>query len=145
MAVADPLRTYPCPHCGEILLTGTTPCPACGTPIDAAVAEAVADRHEQFQKAFGEANSLVITARAFLAFFALSFVPFLSPLGQLGVLLLLVWVPVLLLRWYRRYGKLDYPGDEYRQARDWVQQAVVIWGLALFATPIRYFIEYGVR
>jgi len=71
----------------------------------------------------------------FLAFFALSFVPFLSLLGQLGVLVLLAWVPVLFLRWYPPLRQARLPGDEYRQARDWVQQAVVIWGLALFATP----------
>jgi hypothetical protein len=93
MLGSDPIRAFPCPQCGEILMTGVRSCEYCSTPVDAAAAEASADQQEQLQKAYGEANSLVLAARMFLLFFGLRFVPILGMVGTLGVLALLVWCP----------------------------------------------------
>lgn len=69
-----------------------------------------------------------------LPFFGLSLVPFLSPIGRLGILVLLVQIPWLSARWYRRYGTLTYPEPELGEARKWWKEALVIWSVVVVAT-----------
>ena len=136
MLSADEIRTFPCPQCREIISTGAAACSYCGAPIDAATAAALADRQEIRSKAFATAHGLVITARAFPIFFGLAFVPFLSLVGELGVLVLLIRVPYEGIRWYRRYWKLEDPHPDVQRARSWFNQSVGIWLVAVFATVL---------
>lgn len=136
MLLNNSVRTFPCPNCGAILTTGVTSCDVCSASIDAQVAEVAAERRELVLKANGEASSLVMSARMIFLFFCLSLVPFLSPIGRLGVLVLLVQIPWLAVRWSRRYGKLSYPEPELGEARKWWKEALVIWAVFIVATPI---------
>lgn len=134
MLAADEIRTFPCPQCSEIISTGAASCSYCGAPIDAAAAIALANRQETRSKAFAGAHGLVITARTFPIFFALSFLPFIGVVGELGVLVLLIRVPWEGVRWYRRYSKLEDPHPDVQQARSWFQQALWIWVVGVFGT-----------
>jgi hypothetical protein len=134
MLAADEIRTFPCPQCNEIISTGSASCSYCGAPIDASTAAALADRQGIRSQAFASAHGLVITARAFPIFYALSFLPFIGVVGELGVLVLLIRVPWEGVRWYRRYGKLEDPHSDVRQARRWFQQALWIWAVAVVVT-----------
>ena len=78
-----------------------------------------------------------------LPFFGLSLVPFLSPIGRLGVLVLLVQIPWLSVRWYRRYGKLGFPEPELGEARKWWKESLAIWFVVVVATPIWIFLVYA--
>src|SRR5436305_4103148 len=142
MFLNNSIRTFPCPNCGAIITTGIASCDVCSAPIDAQVAETAAERRGLVLGANGEASSLVISARMFLPFFGLSFVPFLGAIGRLGVLVLLVQVPWLSARWYRRYGKLSYPEPELGEARKWWKESLAIWLIAAVATPIWIFVVY---
>ena len=143
MLLNNSIRTFPCPNCGAILTTGIASCDVCSAPIDAQVAETAAERRELVLRSNGEASSLVISARMILPFFALSLVPFLSPVGRLGVLVLLVQIPWLSVRWYRRYGKLTFPEPELGEARKWWKEALAIWLVVVVATPIWIFLVYA--
>ena len=131
MLSASEIRTYPCPSCGEIINTGLTTCPYCSAPIDEEAALRAADDREKYQKAFADANSLVITARSLPLAFAFSFIPIIGLVGYLGVRLLMIWVPIGLFRWYRRHSNLDRSNPDYAQARSWVMQSLLIWCVAL--------------
>jgi hypothetical protein len=145
MLSASEIRTYPCPSCGEIINTGLTACPYCSAPIDEEAALRAADDREKYQKAFADANSLIITARSFLLAFAASFLPFLGTLGTVGVLLLLVWVPAGLIRWYRRHSNLSRANPDYAQARRWVTQSLLIWCAALLLVIVWAFLRFRTR
>ena len=138
-----PIRTFPCPSCGAILTTSVTHCDVCSITIDAQVAEAAAERRGLVLKANGEASSLVISARMFLPFLGLNLVPFLGTVGRLGVLFLLVQIPWLSFRWYRRYGMLTYPDPELSEARNWWKQSLAIWFVVLVATPLWIYVMYA--
>jgi hypothetical protein len=143
MLSASEIRTYPCPSCGEIINTGVTTCPYCSAPVDEEAALRAADDREKYQKAFADANSLVITARSFPLAFVATFIPFIGSVGSLGVLLLLVWVPAGLFRWYRRHSNLNRSNPDYAQARRWVTQSLVIWCVALLLTLVWAFFRFG--
>jgi hypothetical protein len=133
MLAADEIRTFPCPQCNKIISTGAASCSYCGAPIDASTAAALADRQGIRSQAFAGAHGLVITARTFPIFYALSFLPFIGVVGELGVLVLLIRVPYEGVRWYRRYWKVEDPHPDVRQARSWFQQAIWIWVVAVVA------------
>lgn len=143
MLSASEIRTYPCPSCGEIISTGITSCPYCSAPIDEEAAQRAADDREKYQKAFADANSLVITARSFPLAFGASLLPFIGGVGSLGVLLLLVWVPAGWFRWHHRHSNLNGANPDYAQARTWVMQSMVIWCFALVLTLAWVFLRFG--
>jgi hypothetical protein len=143
MLTASALRTYPCPSCNQIINTGVSACEYCSAPVSEAAGEIAADRHQKFLTAFAEANSMVITARCFLVALLTSFSPLLSSVGTLGFLLLLVWVPFLLVRWHRRYSKLDASNTDFIQARRWVKESILIWSVALLVTPVWMYLKFG--
>lgn len=143
MLLNNAIRTFPCPNCGAILTTGIASCDVCSAPIDAQVAETAAERRELVLTANGEASSLVMSARMTLPFLGLSLVPFLSPIGRLGVLVLLVQIPWLSARWYRRYGTLGYPEPELGEARKWWREALAIWSIVVVATAIWIVLVYA--
>jgi hypothetical protein len=145
MLSASEIRTYPCPSCGEIINTGLTACPYCSAPIDEGAALRAADDREKYQKAFADANSLVITARSFLLAFGARFLPFFGTLATVGALLLLVWVPAGLIRWYHRHSNLDRANPDYVQARSWVMQSLLIWCVALLLTIGWVFLLFRAR
>lgn len=131
MLSASEIRTYPCPSCREIINTGVTACPYCSAPIDEEAALRAADDREKYQKAFADANSLVITARSFPLAFVARFLPFLGLVATVGALFLLVLIPAGLIRWYHRHSNLDRANPDYAQARSWVMQSLLIWCVAL--------------
>jgi hypothetical protein len=144
MLTASAMRTYPCPSCGQIINTGISKCEYCSAPVSEAAGEIAADRHQTFLKAFAEANSMVITARCFLVAFLVSFSPVLSIVGTFGTLLLLVWVPFLVIRWHRRYSKLDGTNADFVQARRWVKESILIWSVALLVSPVWMALRFGI-
>jgi len=145
MLSASEIRTYPCPGCGEIINTGLTACPYCSAPIDEQAALRAADDRARYQKAFADANSLVITARSFPLAFVARFLPFLGTLAVVGALTLLVLVPAGLIRWHHRYAGLDRANPDYAQARRWVLQSLLIWCIALLLTIGWFFLLYRTR
>lgn len=143
MLAADEIRTFPCPQCGEIISTGESSCSYCGAAIDPATAAGLAERQAIRSKAFAAAHSMVITSRAFLLFYGLTFLPFIDLVGVLGVLVLLVRVPYEGIRWHTRYWKLDDPHPDVRQARRWFKEAMGLWLLGLLAAPVWLWLRRG--
>jgi hypothetical protein len=126
----DDLRTFACPRCGEMLLTGATSCEYCAAPLTPDVAYALANERDQVRKSIDEARSLLRTAWLFLGFYALSHIPYVAPLGLVGTRGLLVWFLLTAVAWYQAYGSL--PGElhaDYSAARSQFHQALMVAGL----------------
>jgi hypothetical protein len=132
------MRVFVCPRCGEMLLTGARSCEYCANPLGGSDTETLADHREVCRQSSREARSLFRTAWLFLLVFALRFVPGFAEWGRTGIVALLAWVPFRVLSWHVLYGHLgSYP--ESPQARSWLHQALVIWGLAAIAEAILRF------
>jgi hypothetical protein len=124
-------RTFPCPSCREIIDTTMQSCRFCGVAIDPAEAAKAATLQERVQKACGQASSIRITARAMPVLFFLSFLPIVSILGLAGTAATLLLVPLTVIQWRSRFGKLESPDPDLPRARSAVKEAVVVWAAML--------------
>ena len=119
-------KVFQCQNCREFINTELTNCPYCGVILNLEAATAAADNQSNVAKACSDANFLKIMARALVLFFVLSFVPFL-PLVGYGSLILFLAVPVMLVRWWIKYRKLQTADPDYEKAKRDTIIAAVIW------------------
>ena len=68
-----------------------------------------------------------ILAGLVIAFFALSFIPFLGIVGVFGYWFLLVAVPVMEVRWWVKFGTIRSDDPDFRRAKRAMLIAVGIW------------------
>jgi hypothetical protein len=129
-------RTFPCPKCREIIDTTMQTCKFCGAAIDPATAAEAATRQERVQKACGEASSARITAFAMPVLFLLSFVPMIGIVGLAGNAATLVIVPLSVIRWRIRFGKLESPDPDLARARRAVTEAALVWAAMLIVNVL---------
>lgn len=125
-------KTFPCPNCREIIDTTMQTCRFCSTPIDPAEAVAAAANQELVQKACGQASSARITAWTMPIFFLLHFAPFIGLIGLAGIVATSVIVPISVIRWRSRYGRLGSSDPDLPRARRTISEATVVWGVMLF-------------
>jgi hypothetical protein len=129
-------RTLPCPVCREIIDTTMQSCKFCGAAIDPATAAEAATRQERVQRACGEASSARITAFAMPVLFLLSFVPMIGIVGLAGDAATLVIVPLSLIRWRIRFGKLESPDPDLARAKRAVKEAALMWAAMVIVNAL---------
>jgi hypothetical protein len=61
------------------------------------------------------------------AFFLLSFVPFIGIVGFAGTVATLFIVPLNVIRWRIRFGRLESPDPDLARARRAVRDALLVW------------------
>ena len=120
-------QVFQCQNCREFINTAMTNCPYCGVVINAEAATAAADVQSNVAKACSDANFLKIMARAQAAFFLISFIPILGGFAGWGFLFLLIAVPVMLVRWWIKYRKIQTADKDYETAKRDTIIAAVIW------------------
>jgi hypothetical protein len=120
-------RVFPCPACRQIIDTTMQSCKYCGAAIDPDAAAAAATLQERVQKACGKASSARITATTIPIFFLLSFVPFIGGVGWAGTGVTLLIVPLSVIHWHIRFGKLESPDPDLPRARRAVRDALLVW------------------
>lgn len=119
-------QTFQCPNCREFINASMGNCSFCGAAINYETALAAADIQAKVGQACSDASYLKITARALVVFYLLSWIPFL-PLVGWGALILMIAVPVMLVRWWVKYGKLQTGDPDYEKAKRDTIIAAVIW------------------
>jgi hypothetical protein len=135
--LAEQIRVFECPNCGETINTSVTQCPYCAAPVDRSAAEAGADLTSKVSQACSDASYVRILAGSIIAFFVLFLVPFLGIVGLVGYYVLLVLVPVMAFRWLIRYRSLRTPDPDFRRAKRNVGVALILWAAFLLFTSIR--------
>jgi hypothetical protein len=131
------LRTFRCPNCNEMINDGMKECRFCSVPVDPGVAQLIADKQEQANRACSDASYLRTAAIAMYVFLALSLVPFI-PLVTPGFYILFVVVVVLLIRWQVKFGGLQITDPDYQAAkRSWMISLV----LMIVAGPLGFVVR----
>ena len=120
-------RTFPCPHCHQLVMVGVEKCRHCSAPIDAAVAEAAATAQDKVNLAYSDAMVIRNLAVGMWVFFLVRFIPFVGIVGWIGMLALLVGVPVKLIIWQAKFGRIETSDPDYKKARTNRLIAFVIW------------------
>jgi hypothetical protein len=128
LSFSPTIKVFPCPNCRETINTSMQQCSFCGTPIDATAAEASAELTSRVSAAVSDASYLSILAWALITFFILVFVPLLGILGGVGLIFLRVAIPVMVIRWWIRYGKLHSTDPDLSKAR---KRAIVVTVVAV--------------
>ncbi len=132
-------RTFPCPGCRQIIATTVQSCGFCGVAIDPAAAAMAATLQERVQEAWTHAGRIRRFAMAMPVFFLLSFVPMVAALGYACNELALLLIPVSLILWSKRFGKLESPDPDLPRARRAVRQALLVW-VAMVAVNVGWYL-----
>jgi len=140
MGITASARVFSCPGCKETIDTSAKFCRFCGTPVDAGAAEEAAEAMVKLNQACSDASYLRIMAVSILVFVVLSLAPIVGHLGYWGLLFLLFAVPVMLVRWWIKFGKIQSIDPDFRRAR----QIIVVISIPGVILPfIGLFLMYG--
>ena len=120
---ADP-SILPCPQCGQMIYSDSTRCRFCSAEIDPVAAAAGAAVQKQVNDACNLAKATRHMATAMWVFFVVGFI---FGSARFGVIGLFFAVPVSLILWQVRYGRLQTNDPDYKRAkRDrWI--ALALW------------------
>ena len=132
---------FPCPNCGETIYSDAERCRFCSAVVDREAAQRGAELQEEVNSACNQAKLLRNAASVMWLFLLLSVIPFL-PFGW-GYFGLFLGVPVWLVYWYPKYGRLKTRDPDYALAkRDW-KTAVALWIPALIIQITFFLRELG--
>lgn len=134
LQLASASRIFQCPNCGETIDTAAERCRFCSSPIDPAAAEMAANLMAKVNQACSDASYLKIAAVAMLAFIGMMFVPFLGLVGFGGYYFLMFAIPVLVIRWWIKFGRIKSDDKEFGSGKTIV---IVITVLALLPLVLR--------
>lgn len=124
-------QVFQCPNCREFINTTMTHCSYCGVSVDANAAHTAAQNQQVVASACHDANYAKILARAFAAFYFISWIPVLGGFASLGWVALLFIVPILLVRWWVKYSKLQTADADYEKAKRETIIAAIIWAAVM--------------
>jgi hypothetical protein len=102
-------------------------CRHCSSPIDATVAAAAADVQEKANAACSDAMVIRNLAVGMWVFFLVRFIPFVGIIGWIGMGGLLIGVPVKLIIWQMKFGRIKTSDPDYRKAKINRLIAFFIW------------------
>lgn len=117
LSLSPTVSVLPCPACNQTINTSMQACPFCSFPLDHAAATASAEVFARINQACSDASYLKIMAGAIGTFFLIGFLPFLGFLGNLGFWFLAVATPVMVIRWFVKFGDLQSGDPDFISAR----------------------------
>lgn len=112
------VEVFSCPTCRETINTSVARCPYCSTPIDEAAAKLSAAETSKISQACSDASYLKVMLGILLPFGAVIFFPFLGLFGVAGFVFIKYALPVMLIRWWIRYGRIKTTDPDFRTARN---------------------------
>lgn len=137
----DKTRVFPCPNCREIISTAMSHCRYCGVAVDPDKAQAAAAIQDKVGQACSDANYAKIMARALPVLYLIGWIPLLG-VASWGFMFLLVAIPVMLIRWWRKYNALQTGDPDYEQAKTDTIVALVIWSVMVVVWIIGSVVAY---
>lgn len=118
LSLSPIVAVFPCPNCHETINTSVARCPYCSAPIDEAAAKLSAVETSKISDACSDASYLKIMLGILLPFAAVVFFTFLGLLGLVGFLFIKYALPVMLVRWWIKYGRIQTSDPGFRTARN---------------------------
>lgn len=110
-------RVFPCPVCKQTIDMLASKCRFCGATIDPLAAQDAADLMARINRACSDASYLRIAMICGLVFLGIMFVPILGGVGGLGYLFLKFAIPVWIILWFVRFGKIKTNDSDFAKAR----------------------------
>jgi len=106
-------------------------CKYCSIPIDPGVVSAAVQLQEKINSACNDASLIRNFAGATWAGFFLRFIPFIGLVGWIIMILGFIVVPIRLILWQIKYGRLQTSDVDYKRAkRNWMG-ALGLWLLLI--------------
>ena len=125
---------FACSDCGEMIYSDSERCRFCSALVDREAAQRGAELQAQVNSACNQAKLLRNTAGVMWIFLLSSMFLFL-PFGP-GYYVLFLGVPLWLIHWYPKYGRLETSDPDYNLAkRDW-KTAIALWIPALIIQTV---------
>ena len=121
---------FPCPSCRQMIYSDAKRCRFCSVSLDGRVAAHGADVQKRVNTACNQAKMLRYIAGAMWTFFLLALIPFLMSLVWASNVMFFV-VPVWLVYWKVRFGKLQTDDKDYVRAKRDCLIAFLIWSPAM--------------
>ena len=125
----DKPKTFRCLNCGEVINTAMTECVFCGVKLDSEAALAAADFQKTFESACVEARTLKIMALVLVGFYVAIWMPVIGENASLFFLVLFVLIPIMLVRWWMVYHRIESQAEIYRKAQRDMMIAMIVWGV----------------
>ncbi len=121
------VEVFPCPNCGETINTNMTQCNFCGIAIDRAAAEQAAAATAKVSSAVSDSSYIKIMFGVAGIFFLFRFAIIVAWLGVFGFIFFELAIPVMLIRWWLRYGRIQTSDPDFAPAR----RTVIIMSVAV--------------
>ena len=116
---------FPCANCGEMIYSDAQRCRFCSAVVDREDAQRATELQAKVNSACNQAKMLRNAAGVMWVFLLLSTILFL-PFG-VGYYTLFLGVPLWLIYWYPKYGRIETSDPDYKLAkRDW-RAALFLW------------------
>jgi hypothetical protein len=122
------MQVIRCPHCKEFIDARSAQCRFCHNPIDTLTTQVAAETQERVNAAYNAASWLRNVAGAYAIFVAIrNILPFFAIGSSIVLPIMFIALPIMLIRWWVRYGRLQTDDPDYPRAkRNW-QVALLIW------------------
>ena len=129
----DKPQIFECPHCRQTIDTTSARCRFCSGEIDPAQAEAAAVKMARINRACSDASYLKIAALCAPAFLLILFVPFMTLMGEIGLIFLEIAVPVWIVLWCFRFLNIKTDDPDFRKAKKTVFIVAIVWAVLVGA------------
>lgn len=116
---------FPCPSCGEIIGTSATKCKYCNSEIDTYTAIASATLQSQINEACNDASMVRNVAGVMWIAFVVQFL--FAAMGRLAFFGMMIAVPIMLVRWQIKYGRIKTDDIDFKSARRNRTIALLLW------------------
>ncbi len=125
----DKPKIFECPNCKQTIDTASPECRFCSKPIDPQAAEAAAAKMARINRACSDASYLKIAALCAPAFLLIFFIPFMTLLGELGLIFLELATPIWIILWCFRFLRIQTDDPDFRRAKKTVFIVAAVWML----------------
>lgn len=122
---------FPCERCGEMIYSDAERCRFCSAPVDHKAAVLSAELQAKVNSACNQAKLMRNGAGVMWLFLVLSGLPFM-PFGW-GFLGLFIAIPIWLIRWEKKFSRLETTDPDYKRAKRDRFITLLIWIAALLA------------
>jgi hypothetical protein len=117
-----------CPHCKEFVNARSELCRFCHGYIDTLTTQRSAEEQQKVNEACNEAMLVRNAAWVYAIFTGLYvLLPLFANFFGVAALLMLATVPLMLIRWQLRYGRLQTDDPDYPKAKRNRNVALLIW------------------
>jgi len=138
-SLSSAVQVFPCPNCNETINTSMQQCAFCSAPVDHAVALEAAEKTAKIGQACSDASYLKIMLGILIPFAGTILVPFLGLAGLIGLVFIKYALPLMIIRWWIKYGRIQTTDPDFAKARKTAILVSVISGLVLFFLHVQLF------